>query len=65
MQPLPVQSEWTAAGEKRIELALPGDEEHHIFPGPASCRHRIRWGRGDASPYALLRQLDGFGGAKM
>ena len=60
MQPLPVASEWTAAAEKRIELALPGDEEHHSHPGPPRCRHRIRWARGEARAYSLVKQIEGF-----
>jgi nucleoside diphosphate-linked moiety X motif 19, mitochondrial len=60
MQPLPVASEWTAAAEKRIELALPGDEKHPQHPGGPGCRHRIRWARGEARAYSLVKQLEGF-----
>ena len=39
----------------RIELALPGDEEHHELPGELGARHRVLWDRA-TSTYAIVRE---------
>eukprot|EP00747_Dinoflagellata_sp_TGD_P169360 gnl/TRDRNA2_/TRDRNA2_198171_c0_seq1.p1 gnl/TRDRNA2_/TRDRNA2_198171_c0~~gnl/TRDRNA2_/TRDRNA2_198171_c0_seq1.p1 ORF type:complete len:323 (+),score=62.23 gnl/TRDRNA2_/TRDRNA2_198171_c0_seq1:79-1047(+) len=40
-KPHPLAGEMKTDGVAKMDLALPGDCEHPVFPGPAGCRHRI------------------------